>query len=104
MKQKLIIGWLYPQLMNTYGDRGNIIVLTKRAQWRDLEVEVKYLNEGYTSKQLQESDLLFMGGAQDTQQKIVSQDLSKEKVKVLSEMINDDIPGLYICGAYQFLG
>jgi CobQ-like glutamine amidotransferase family enzyme len=104
MKQKLIIGWLYPQLMNTYGDRGNIIVLTKRAQWRDIDTEVKYLNEGYAMKDLQSCDLLFMGGAQDTQQKIVAQDLKKDKVKALSEMIHGDIPGLYICGAYQFLG
>jgi CobQ-like glutamine amidotransferase family enzyme len=104
MKQKLIIGWLYPQLMNTYGDRGNIIVLTKRALWRDIEVEVKYLNEGYLAKQLHECDLLFMGGAQDTQQKIVAKDLHKDKIKALSEMIENGIPGLYICGAYQFLG
>jgi CobQ-like glutamine amidotransferase family enzyme len=104
MKQQLTIGWLYPQLMNTYGDRGNIIVLTKRSQWRDIDVEVKYLNEGFSVKDLQACNLLFMGGAQDKQQQIVSEDLKKDKVKVLSEMINDDIPGLYICGAYQFLG
>lgn len=104
MKRKLLLGWLYPQLMNTYGDRGNIIVLTQRAQWRDIEIEVKYLNEGFGVKELQTCDLLFMGGAQDKQQQIVSADLNKEKVKVLSEMIHDDIPGLYICGAYQFLG
>ncbi len=95
---------MYPQLMNTYGDRGNIIILTKRAKWRDIEVELKYLNEGYSVKELQQCDLFFMGGAQDTQQKIVAKDLSKEKIKALSEMINDSIPGLYICGAYQFLG
>jgi CobQ-like glutamine amidotransferase family enzyme len=104
MKQKLTIGWLYPQLMNTYGDRGNIIVLKKRCVWRDIEVEVKYLNEGYGVKELTACDLLFMGGAQDKQQQIVAQDLKKDKVKALSEMINDDIPGMYICGAYQFLG
>ena len=104
MKEKLTIGWLYPQLMNTYGDRGNIIVLTKRAQWRDIEVEVKYLNEGFAVKDLKSCDLLFMGGAQDKQQQIVSKDLGKEKVTALKEMIEDEIPGLYICGAYQFLG
>ena len=90
--------------MNTYGDRGNIIVLIKRCEWRDIEVEVNYLNEGFSVKELESCDLLFMGGAQDKQQQIVSADLTKEKVKALSEMIHDDIPGLYICGAYQFLG
>jgi len=108
MKYSLTIGWLYPQLMNTYGDRGNIIVLRKRCEWRNIAVEVKYLNEGFAVKELQSCDLLFMGGAQDKQQQIVAEDLNPpaggEKVKVLSEMINDGIPGLYICGAYQFLG
>jgi CobQ-like glutamine amidotransferase family enzyme len=104
MKQHLTIGWLYPQLMNTYGDRGNIIVLTKRCEWREIAVEIKYLNEGYLVKDLQSCDLLFMGGAQDKQQQIVAEDLKKEKVKALAEMITDGIPGLYICGAYQFLG
>lgn len=104
MKQKLVIGWLYPQLMNTYGDRGNIIVLTKRCEWRDIDVEVKYLNEGFSVHELKACDLLFMGGAQDKQQQIVANDMKKNKVKALSEMIEDYVPGLYICGAYQFLG
>ena len=103
-KYMLKIGWLYPQLMNTYGDRGNIIVLTRRCEWRDIAVEVQYLNEGFAVKDLKACDLLFMGGAQDKQQQIVAKDLNKEKVKALSEMIEDETPGLYICGAYQFLG
>jgi len=103
-KYSLTIGWLYPQLMNTYGDRGNILVLTKRCEWRQIAVDVKYLNEGFTMKDLSSCDLLFMGGAQDKQQQIVAQDLSKEKAHTLSRMIHDNIPGLYICGAYQFLG
>jgi len=100
----LTIGWLYPELMSTYGDRGNIICLQKRCEWRRIEVEIKRLDVGFDYRQLATCNLLFMGGAQDTQQKIVSRDFSKEKVKVLKEMIEEEIPGLYICGAYQFLG
>lgn len=100
----LTIGWLYPELMSTYGDRGNIIVLTKRCEWRGIRVEIKRLDVGFKDEQLAACNLLFMGGAQDRQQKIVSRDLTKEKVKVLKEMIEDGVPGLYICGAYQFLG
>ena len=100
----LTIGWLYPELMSTYGDRGNIICLQKRCEWRGIQVEVKKLDVGFEYKQLAICDLLFMGGAQDTQQKIVSRDFSKEKVKTLKDMIEDGIPGLYVCGAYQFLG
>lgn len=103
-KYILTIGWLYPELMSTYGDRGNIIVLQKRCKWRGINVDIKRLDIGYKEKELQACDLLFMGGAQDLQQKIVSQDFKGEKTKILKEMIEDNIPGLYICGAYQFLG
>lgn len=99
----LTIGWLYPELMSTYGDRGNIIILQKRCEWRGINTGVKRLDLGFTIKDLRECDLLFMGGAQDKQQQIVSEDLLKKR-DVLKEMIEGGIPGLYICGAYQFLG
>jgi len=100
----LTIGWLYPELMSTYGDRGNIICLQKRCEWRGIDVEVKRLDVGFAHEQLATCHLLFMGGAQDTQQKIVSRDFSREKVKALKDIVERGIPGLYICGAYQFLG
>lgn len=99
----LTIGWLYPQLMSTYGDRGNIITLTKRCEWRDITVTVTKLDIGFPEKDLLSCDLLFMGGAQDKQQKIVSEDL-KSKAESLAKQIESEVPGLYICGAYQFLG
>src|SRR5258708_10800334 len=62
---KLTIGWLYPQLMSTYGDKGNIIVLKKRCEWRGIEVEVLNLDVDSPIENLKKCDLLFMGGAQD---------------------------------------
>ena len=103
MKQSLIIGWLYPELMSTYGDRGNIIVLQKRCEWRGIDVEIKRLDLGFKIEDLRKCNLLFMGGAQDRQQQIVAYDLLKKR-NDLKEMIENGIPGLYICGAYQFLG
>lgn len=100
----LTIGWLYPELMSTYGDRGNIIVLSKRCEWRDIDVKVVRINQNSSAKDLLACDILFMGGAQDTQQEIVNQDLFKNKGKILKEKIEKGIPGLFICGAYQFLG
>lgn len=100
---KLTIGWLYPQLMSTYGDKGNIIVLKKRCEWREIEVEILNLDPGFFITDLKKCDLLFMGGAQDRQQKIVSVDLRKRSEE-LSKVIESGTPGLYICGAYQFLG
>lgn len=97
------IGWLYPQLMNIYGDRGNIITLEKRASWRDIKVEVVELNLGFDDRILNDCDLIVMGGAQDKQQTIVNEDLKKHH-KTLSMMIEDNVPGLYVCGGFQFLG
>jgi lipid II isoglutaminyl synthase (glutamine-hydrolysing) len=102
-KYKLIIGWLYPELMSTYGDRGNIMVLQKRCKWRKIDVEVKKLDLGFDVKDLSKCDLLFMGGAQDKQQQIVAKDLMRKK-EVLQDRIESGIPGLFVCGAYQFLG
>lgn len=104
MNYKLMIGWLYPDLMSTYGDRGNIICLTKRCEWRDIDVKTIRLDLGFKINDLQKCDLLFMGGAQDKQQKIVSADLNGDKAEALKDGIEKEKPGLYICGAYQFLG
>ncbi len=103
MNYELIIGWLYPDLMSTYGDRGNVIVLQKRAELRGINTNVVSLTVGFDKKKLEKVDLLFMGGAQDRQQEIVAKDL-KEKSQQIRKMAEDDLPGLYICGAYQFLG
>lgn len=99
----LIIGWLYPELMNIYGDRGNITTLVKRCEWRGIKAEVIELNPGFDQKLLTKCDLLLMGGAQDKQQTIVNKDLQRIK-KTLSERIEDGTPGLYVCGGFQFLG
>lgn len=90
--------------MSTYGDRGNIIVLQKIAEKAGLEVEIKYIEQSSEAKTLLSCDLLFMGGAQDLQQEIVMQDLLGEKGKILKQLIENETPGLFICGAYQFLG
>jgi len=101
---QLTIGWLYPELMSTYGDRGNVMVLQKRAEWRGINLKVERINQTSHLSLLTSSDLLFMGGAQDIQQEIVNKDLIENKGERLAEMIENNIPSLFICGAYQFLG
>lgn len=100
----LNIGWLYPDLMSIYGDRGNIITLKKRCEARGINVVVKNISIQSPISEIESSDLFFMGGSQDSQQTIVSVDLKKEKGEVLARMIEQGTPGLYICGAYQLLG
>lgn len=100
---KLVIGWLYPKLMSTYGDRGNVIVLQKRCNWRKIATEIKVIDAFSTAKELSLCDLLMMGGAQDTQQETVAKDLIKKK-ETLQKMIENGMPGLYVCGGFQYLG
>lgn len=101
---KLTIAWLYPDLMSTYGDRGNVIVLTKRCQWRDIDVEVKEVTLETPIKEIKSCDLIFMGGAQDRQQKLAGEDFLKNKGPVVKEMVEKGIPALFVCAAYQFVG
>lgn len=100
---KLTITWLYPDLMSTYGDRGNIIVLQKRCIWRGITVSIVHHGLDTDSSTLIDSDIVVMGGAQDRQQRLVSDDLHK-KARTLKKLIDNGIPGLFICGGYQFLG
>lgn len=102
-KLQFTIGWLYPELMNVYGDRGNIITLIKRCEWRGIKTEVIELNPEFDEKALNNCSFLMMGGAQDKQQSIVNKDLKRIK-NILSEKIESGIPGLYVCGGFQFLG
>ncbi|MEK7551729.1 MAG: cobalamin biosynthesis protein CobQ [Patescibacteria group bacterium] len=103
MSKQLTIGWLYPKLMNIYGDRGNLLVLQKRCQWRDIVVKVELLDLGFEHLRLKNCNLILMGGAQDREQEAVVEDLFKAK-DVLNQLIEHNVPGLYVCGAYQLLG
>lgn len=104
MEYELTIGWLYPDLMSTYGDRGNIIVLTRRLEWREMGVKVKEITLETSKNELSDVDLIFMGGAQDRQQKLVARDFLANKVSVIKEKIEKGIPALLVCAAYQFAG
>ena len=99
---KLTIGYLYGDLMNIYGDTGNIIALQKRAQWRGIEVTVKQISIGDKLKK-GDVDLFFFGGGQDQQQELVAKDL-KTKAKIIKSEVERGVPLLSICGGYQLLG
>lgn len=101
---KLTIGWLYPELMSTYGDKGNIIILSKRCEWRNIECEIVPINDKTEAEKLKSIDLFFAGGAQDLEQSIVMKDLQKKKGRVLKEQIEANIPALFVCGAPQLMG
>lgn len=104
MNMQLTIGWLYPELMSTYGDRGNIAVLEKRCLWRSIQADVTPIDFSISDKELKGVDLIFGGGAQDRQQGILIDDLRQKKGPILKKMIDDGVPGLFVCGSPQLLG
>lgn len=99
---KLTIGYLYGDLMNIYGDTGNITVLKKRSEWRGIKVEIKNISVGDKLK-TGECDIYFFGGGQDQSQNKVAKDL-QSKAKVLKAESERGVPFLSICGGYQLLG
>ncbi len=101
---KITLGYLYSDLMNIYGDTGNIITLTKRAQWRGIEVEIRHISVGDKLKK-GDVDIFFFGGGQDQAQELVAKDLGQSgKGKVIKEEAERGVPLLAICGGYQLLG
>jgi len=103
LNSNLVIGWLYPELMSTYGDRGNIIVLKKRCEWRGINVKILEIDQKTTGIELGSIDILFGGGAQDREQEIVMKDLYKKK-EIIKKIIENNIPALFVCGAPQLMG
>lgn len=103
-KLELKIGWLYPELMSTYGDRGNIIVLQKRCQWRNIQADIINIDFKALNSDIEKCNLVFGGGAQDRQQEILNDDLRLNKGPILKELIDRGIPGLFVCGSPQLLG
>jgi lipid II isoglutaminyl synthase (glutamine-hydrolysing) len=103
-QMELTIGWLYPTLMSTYGDRGNVICLQQRAEWRGIHVNVVSLDQQASVDAMQDIDIIMGGGAQDRQQEIVMRDLQGIKAERLREKIEAGTPGVFTCGAPQLLG
>lgn len=101
-KMQLRIAHLYAHYLNIYGDRGNIITLARRCQWRGIDVEVKAtgLQEKIDPEYF---DVYFIGGGQDKQQQVIAEDLLTCK-EALRKSIEGGAVILSICGGYQLLG
>lgn len=100
---ELNICHLYPDLLNVYGDVGNILILKHRAEARGIKVNIinTSLNDEFD---VENTDILFFGGGQDYEQSIVSDDLKTNKKDKLKEYVESNKVVIAICGGYQLLG
>ena len=94
---------LYPELMNIYADRGNLLLLERRCRWRGLGFELlrSDLGEGLDPDS---ADLFYIGGGQDRDQKRCAADLVEFKREALAEAATRGAVVLGVCGGYQLLG
>lgn len=100
---ELKICHLYPEALNLYGDRGNILCLQRRCAWRGIDCTVTPLPAGETAR-LADFDLFFLGGGQDFEQEVLLRDLAGGKARELREAAADGKAILAVCGGYQMLG
>ena len=98
----LTIAWLYGTKMNIYGDRGNVLTLERRAQWRGITTETREIGLGDPIPP--GVDVFFFGGGQDQEQIAVSTDLQGSKGEALKAAVDDGAAVLAVCGGYQLLG
>jgi CobQ-like glutamine amidotransferase family enzyme len=92
---------LYPREMNIYGDTGNVLVLRRRLQWRDLPVQIVPVSVGDPLPG--DADILLGGGGQDAAQGDIGTDFVARGPQ-LRAMADDGVVMLAICGTYQLLG
>lgn len=100
MKLKLL--HMYPDVLNLYGDRGNVITIKRRCEWRNIDIEIIpfTIHDKYD---FDEIDIFFIGGGSDRGQRIVYKDFLNYRQE-FKRVIKDDAVILAICGGYQLLG
>jgi lipid II isoglutaminyl synthase (glutamine-hydrolysing) len=94
---------LYPEQMNIYADRGNILFLQRRCEWRGIPFDYAAAGPG-DGFNPGEHDLIYIGGGQDRDQVLVAEDMLKTKRDAIASAIDDGAALLAVCGGYQLLG
>jgi hypothetical protein len=94
---------LYPEQMNIYADRGNILFLRRRCEWRKIAFVWGGAGPGQ-SIDPSAHDLFYIGGGQDRDQRVVAADLVDTKRAALAAAVDDGAALLAVCGGYQLLG
>ncbi|MDR2733606.1 MAG: glutamine amidotransferase [Spirochaetota bacterium] len=99
---EITIGHLYPDLLNLYGDRGNIMALVRRLEWRGIGAKIREyrLHDDIDFAAL---DIVFLGGGSDREQMLVCARL-REIRSAFADYVESDGAVIAICGGYQLLG
>lgn len=100
---ELKICHLYPDILNLYGDRGNIITMRRRLADRGIAATVDECSIG-AALDASQYDIFFIGGGQDFEQEILLRDLAAGKAKEIIAAVEEEKTFLAICGGYQMLG
>jgi CobQ-like glutamine amidotransferase family enzyme len=99
----LRLAHLYPDHMNIYGDRGNILTLRQRCAWRAIELQYEPIGAG-ADVDWNANDIAFFGGWQDSGHALIAEDFVQRQGPRLRAAIDDGLVMLSICGGYQLLG
>jgi CobQ-like glutamine amidotransferase family enzyme len=94
---------LYPELMNIYADRGNLLLLERRCSWRGIRFSLQSASLG-DPLDPGAADLYYIGGGQDRDQRLCAHDLAEHKRASLHEVAQRGAVILAVCGGYQLLG
>jgi CobQ-like glutamine amidotransferase family enzyme len=101
--ERLRVCALYPNLMNIYADRGNLLLLERRCRWRGLDFELRGVGLG-DELDPESADLFYLGGGQDRDQALCARDLAEGKRQALHAAADRGAVILAVCGGYQLLG
>ncbi|MGB9937323.1 MAG: type 1 glutamine amidotransferase [Methanobacterium sp.] len=100
---ELNIYHMYPDILNLYGDAGNVLCIKKRCEWRGIKANIINFSLSEQKKDIDEGDIFFIGGGSDRGQSIVYGDLLSYNNQ-FKNLIEDRAVILAICGGYQLLG
>lgn len=98
----LRLAYLYPEVMNLYADRGNVLAIASRCAWRGITLTIVDIAVG-DALEPGAYDIIFIGGGQDREQRLVAPDLLKKKA-ALTRLTADGTVALAVCGGFQLFG
>lgn len=100
---RLVLGYLYPNVMSQYGDRGNVLTVVNRCRWRGIDAEIENLEVG-DRVDPDRVDLLLVGGGADAHQRLICEDLLRVKGEGIRRAVDEGVVAFAVCAGYQLWG